>query len=120
MLANEPCSYRQAISAVFKELRPEVEVFTVEPGDLDRAFRRHAPHLVICSRRTKLVSRDAPAWIELYPEGASHAVVSLAGDRTTYPGMDLDTLLSILDGIERRGLRDAYLPYGGVRKRDGD
>lgn len=99
MLANEPRAYREVISAVFESLRPDVEVFTVEPEGLDREFQRRVPQLVIFSRLTALVSRDAYAWIELYPEGASHAVVSLAGDRTTYKDMDLDILLSTIDSI---------------------
>ena len=99
ILANEPRAYREVISAVLKELRPDMEVFTIEPKDLDREFVRLVPHLVVCNRLTGLVGRGAPGWIELYPDGASHAVVSLAGDRTTYTYMDLETLISILDGI---------------------
>lgn len=99
MLANEPRAYREVISAVFKALRPDVEVFTVEPEDLDREFQRRVPQLVIFSRLTGLVSRDAYAWIGLYPGGAAHAVVSVAGARTTHEDMDLETLLSILDDV---------------------
>ncbi len=88
MLANEPRYYREVISAVFKALRPNAEVFTIEPEDLDQAFLRHTPHLVICSHLTELVSRDAPAWIEVFPKGVSRAVVSFMGDRTTHPGME--------------------------------
>ena len=115
MLANEPRAYREVISAAFKTLRPDMEVFTVEPEDLDREFLCLAPQIVICTKLTGLVNREALAWIELYPEGASRAVVSLAGDRTTYPDMDLDTLLSILDGAEARRPRDTYLPRQAQR-----
>jgi hypothetical protein len=53
---------------------------------------------VVCSRMTKLIEHDAPVWVELYPDGASCAVVgSLDGSRTILPGLDFDTLLSILD-----------------------
>jgi hypothetical protein len=39
-------------------------------------------------------------WIELYPDGASQAVVgTLDGSRTLLRAMDFDTLLAILDGI---------------------
>ena len=100
LLANEPTIYREVISAALKELRPSVEIFTAEPEDLEREFLRLLPQLVICSQLTKRVELDEPVWVELYPDGASHAVLSsLDGRRTTLTGMDFDTLLSILDSI---------------------
>ena len=99
-MANEPTIYREVISAALKELRPSVEIFTAEPEDLEREFLRLLPQLVICSQLTKRVELDEPVWVELYPDGASHAVLSsLDGCRTTLTGMDFDTLLSILDSI---------------------
>jgi hypothetical protein len=99
LIASEPAIYREVISVALKELRPDIETFTSEPDDLEE-FLRILPQLVVCSRPTKLVEREAPAWIELYPSGASHAVVKgLDGSRRTLPGMDFDTLLSILAGI---------------------
>jgi hypothetical protein len=39
-------------------------------------------------------------WVELYPAGAPYAVVgSSDGTRRTLPGIDFDTLLSILDNV---------------------
>jgi hypothetical protein len=100
LIANEPAIYWEVICAALKELRPDIEIFTSEPDDLEGEFLRILPQLVVCSRPTKLVEREAPACVELYPGGASHAVVkSLDGSRRTLPTMDSDTLLSILDGI---------------------
>ena len=46
------------------------------------------------------VQVDEPVWVELYLDGASHAVVrSIDGSCTTHPSMTFDTLLSILDAI---------------------
>jgi hypothetical protein len=101
LVANEPFVYREVISAAFKELRPHVEVISAEPRDLDREFSRLVPHLVVCSRVTALVERGATAWVELYPQHASRAVVSLGGEEATSDAMDFDTLLSILDRAER-------------------
>jgi hypothetical protein len=101
LVANEPFVYREVISATFQELRPHVEVICVEPQDLDREFSRLVPHLVVCSGVTALVERAAIAWVELYPEHASRAVVSLGGEETTSDAIDFDTLLSILDRVER-------------------
>jgi hypothetical protein len=98
LIANAPAMYREVISATLRELRPGIEVFTAEPEDLESEFLRLLPELVVCSRLTKRVELEAPMWIELYPDGASHAVVgSLDGSRTILPGLDFDTLLSILD-----------------------
>jgi len=100
LIANEPVMYREVISATLQELRPNVEVFTAEPEDLEKECLRLLPQLVICSRPTKRVQADVSVWVELYPEGASHAVVrSLDGSRRTLSSMDFQTLLSILDGI---------------------
>jgi hypothetical protein len=100
LIANEPALYREVISAALKELRPDIEIFTSEPDDLEGEFLRLLPQLVVCSRPTKLVEREAPAWIELYPGGSSHAVVkNIDGSCRTIPEMDFDTLLSILDSI---------------------
>jgi hypothetical protein len=100
LIANGPAMYREVISAALRELRPGVEVFTAEPEDLEGEFLRLLPHLVACSRLTKRVKLGAPVWVELYPDGAPYAVVgSPEGSRMTLPGIDFDTLLSILDGV---------------------
>jgi hypothetical protein len=101
MVAHPLLSYRQVISSALKELRPHLEVFSTDPKDLDAEFRRLSPELVVCSRVTEVVEREAFAWIELYPEHGSESVVSLDGEKVTYPEMDLDALLSVLDEVER-------------------
>lgn len=101
MVTHAMLSYREVISAALEILRPHVETFTVEPENLDREFMSLSPQLVVCSRVTDIVERRALGWIELYPEQASESVVSLCGERTTYPAMDLDTLLSVLDETRR-------------------
>jgi hypothetical protein len=100
LIANEPSIYREVISSALEELRPGVEVFTAEPDDLEEEFLRLAPDLVVCSRTTKRVELDAPAWVELYPDGAPYAIVrNLDGSRRTLSRIGFDNLLSILDSI---------------------
>jgi hypothetical protein len=100
LIANTPGMYREVISATLRELRPGIEAFTADLEDLEREFSRLLPQLVVCSNLTRRVELEAPVWIELYPDGASHAVVgSPDGSRTLLPGMNFDTLLAILDGI---------------------
>lgn len=53
------------------------------------------------SRRTDQPC-DVLAWIELYPDPASsQSVVSLKGEKVTYPELDLEALLSVVDEAER-------------------
>jgi hypothetical protein len=100
LIANEPAIYREVISTTLKELRPAIEIFTAESADLEAEFLRLLPQIVVCNRTTRRVELDAPVWVELYPDGASHAVVrGPNGSRTTLSSMDFDALLSILDGI---------------------
>jgi hypothetical protein len=88
--------YREVISSTLREMRPDVEVFTAEPEDLEGEFLRLVPRLVVFSRATELVEREAPAWVALYPEGASYAIVkSPDGSRRTLPRMDFDALDAI-------------------------
>ena len=103
VLANEPVVYREVISATVEIFRPRFEVFTAEPEDLDREFLCLGPRLVVvCSQLTELVEREALAWIQLYPNHASHTIVAL-GDEPPMKlaHMDLDTLLAVLDTAER-------------------
>jgi predicted glycosyltransferase len=50
LIANGPAMYREVISAALRELRPDIEIFTAEPEDLETEFLRLLPRLVICSR----------------------------------------------------------------------
>lgn len=102
LLANEPRTYREAISEALQEFRPHVEVSASEPGDLDSEVVRRDPHLVVHSR--DLVADEAPsyppAWVMLYPDGEDRADVRILEERTTVPNVRFSDLLSILDRME--------------------
>ncbi len=100
LVANEPVAYREVISGTFKVMRSHLEVRTAEPANLDEEFLRYAPSVVVCSRVTTLIEQEAAAWIELYPEHASKAIVYLAGEKMTFKTMPFEVLLSILDEAE--------------------
>lgn len=99
LVANEPRSYRETISTVMTQLRPHFEIFTAEPMDLDRQIPLLLPDLVVCSHLTRTVESEVPAWVELYPDGASQTIVSVDGERSVHRAMDFDTLLSVLDHV---------------------
>ncbi len=107
LVASELQSYRQALAAAFRELRPGVEVFEVEEDDLDREVERLGPDLVVCSRLTSRIEDRAPSWVELYPNHEAHSVVSVLGERSTVQEIQLSDLLSIIDRTERSMLNGA-------------
>jgi hypothetical protein len=107
LVALELQSYRQALAAAFRELRPDIEVFEAEKKDLDREVERLGPDLVVCSRLTARVEDHAPSWVELYPNHGARSVVSVLGERSTLEEMQLSDLLSIIDRAERSPLNGA-------------
>src|SRR3712207_5533595 len=107
LVALELQSYRQALAAAFRELRPDVEVFEAEKEDLDREVERLGPDLVVCSRLTTRVEDHAPSWVELYPNHGPRSVVSVLGERSTVEEIQLSDLLSIIDRTERSPLKRA-------------
>ena len=107
LVASELQSYRQALAAAFRGLRPGVEVFEVEEEDLDREVERLGPDLVVCSRLTPRIEDRAPSWVVLYPSHRAHSVVSVLGERSTLEEIQLSDLLSIIDRMERSPLNGA-------------
>ncbi len=97
LLANEPRSYRESIAAVFRQLRPDVNVEVAEPEALESSVSRFTPDVAICSRVTGGVRDLVPVWVELYPGHSTRSVASERGERTEYAEIQLGDLLSIVD-----------------------
>ena len=100
LMANEPRAYREGIAAVIGQLRPEVEVQTVEPSALDTSIGRFSPDMVICSKATDTLKGGVRVWVELYPENAAVSVANIGGRRLEYAEIQLPDLLSIVDKAE--------------------
>ena len=101
LVANEPRAYRTALAPALQGLRPGAEVTSLEPEAIDREIERLAPDLVICSRATEAVRNMALSWIELHPDGAPQSVISVRGQRSKVPGLDLAGILATIDETER-------------------
>jgi hypothetical protein len=101
LVACELKSYREAIAAAFRLLRPNVEVFEAEEEDLDREVGRLDPDLVVCSMLTERVEDRVPNWVELYPGCGVRSVVGVGEERSTIEEIQLSDLLSIVDRTER-------------------
>lgn len=99
-MANEPRAYREGIAAVIGQLRPEVEVWTVEPAALEGSILRFSPDMVVCSKATDALKGKVRVWVELYPDHAAHSVASIGGTTTEYAEIQLPDLLSIVDRAE--------------------
>lgn len=99
-MANEPRAYREGIAAVIGQLRPEVEVRTVEPAALEGSISRFSPDMVVCSKATDALKGRVRVWVELYPEHAAHSVASIGGRTAEYAEIQLPDLLSIVDRAE--------------------
>ena len=100
LMANEPRAYREGIAAVISQLRPAVEVETVEPEALDDSIKRYAPDMVICSKATETLKGRVRVWVELYPENGAISVANIGGRRMEYTEIQLPDLLSIVDKAE--------------------
>jgi len=101
LLANEPRAYRESIAHVFRQLRPNVEVMTAEPEELEDCVLRLAPEMVVFSEATGLVRERVPVWVELYPEYGQRSVVGVGEERSTVEEIQLSDLLSVVDRAER-------------------
>jgi hypothetical protein len=101
VLANEPRAYRESIAQVFRQLRPNVEVMTAEPDELEDHVLRHAPEMVIFSEATGVVRERVPLWVELYPGYGPESVVGVGEERSTIEEIQLSDLLSVVDRAER-------------------
>lgn len=97
LMANEPRSFREVFTSVLRTLRPNIEVIEVDPEDLDPEVERLRPDLVVCSRISSAVEREAPSWILLYPENEPVGMIYTAGDLSTMNDLDLDRLIAIVD-----------------------
>jgi hypothetical protein len=101
LLANEPRAYRETIAQVFRQLRPNVEVITAEPGELEDRVLRLAPDVVIFSEPAGVVRERVPFWVELYPGYGHDSVVGTGEERSTIEEIQLSDLLSVVDRAER-------------------
>lgn len=100
-MANEPRAYRESIAEVLRELKPEVEVVTADPAELDASISRLRPDMVVCSKVTE-AARGTPVWVELYPGHGPASTVGVSGEAdSTVEDMQLSDLLSVVELAER-------------------
>lgn len=97
IVANEPLSYREVISGVLGELRPDAEIVTVSPEALDATVLLLRPRAVICNRVSPVIEEHVLVWAELYPDGGTVSEVSILRERSSVSDMRLEDLFAMLD-----------------------
>jgi hypothetical protein len=102
LLANSPRSYREAMGAALRVLRPALDVVVAPPDWLDEQLEHTSFDIVVCNHVTPLVEEEATIWIDLYPNGERLAIIGEDGRISAVPELDLADLLSIID---RAGVR---------------
>jgi hypothetical protein len=100
LVDNEPCAYREVLVDVLRQLRPHIEVGTVEPDGLETEIGRFSPHLIVCSRTFAAARAGLLTWVTLYPDGENRAEVFTTGQLVTIANVGFGDLLAILDETE--------------------
>ncbi len=108
VVANELRSYRDVLVAALSCLRPDAQVASVEPDELDTEIARLMPHLVLCSKLTTAVE-GVPGWVVLYPGHETRAEICIGGERQTVGDVQFDSLLGVVDSIKRHA-RLGFVP----------
>jgi len=99
LVANEPQTYREALTLAMRLERPALDVRAVDPVDLDREVARCHPALVVCSALSSTIEQQSGTWVLLYPEGARLAVVSGDNDPTVTSDLDLPSILALVERV---------------------
>jgi len=100
LIANEPRSYREAVTEALRHLRPgsEINAITPDPETLDCEILLHPPDMVVCTHATDVV-RTVGAWIELSPDGQQFASLCIDGRIVEIAGLELYTLALMIDQV---------------------
>ena len=102
ILANELRYEREVLAAALRELRPGVDVVELTPDRLNGALAALRPRLVVCTAALATVQAGVPAWVLLYPDDATHAVVCLDGAERVVPAFGLADLVDAVDAAAGR------------------
>jgi hypothetical protein len=102
LVANEPRTYREALTLAVRAERPMLDVRTVDPSELDHEVACCRPALVVCSELSPTVEQRTAIWVLLYPEGARLTVVGDGDESPAVTGdLDLAGILALVDRAVR-------------------
>jgi hypothetical protein len=95
---DEYRTYREAIAAAIRTLRPHTEVVNAALAELE--MMAPCADIVICSRSVVQHTEGTLAWIELPNEPERPAKISLQGRCSEVTNLTLDGLLAVVDTVE--------------------
>jgi hypothetical protein len=97
IVATEPRSYREILSAVLQVLRPMVTIALIGPEQLEHEVVRMKPQIVLCSHATPAIEAHSLAWIIFYPNGQRIVEIRSGQLHVTSGDLDLNGLLAFID-----------------------
>ena len=97
---DEYRAYREVIAAGIRILRPQVEVATATPAEVEGEVGRFDPQVVVCGASAPSDPGDVPAWVELPVEPQRPARIRVGARQRASVNLDLEGLLAIVDEAE--------------------
>lgn len=83
------------------EVRPHLELLTIEPAGLHRELEHFEPHLVLLNGSPSRIPTGVPAWVRVTTADQLEATVCVGGRYSHIERMKVDDLLEIIDESER-------------------
>ena len=90
-------AYRETMATCLQIRRPDVEVDTVESGNLEEKLEEFAPQVVICSGHKAIHSDDEFAWIALSLDLNMPAKIKAGGRSWKKDNPTLEYILALID-----------------------
>jgi hypothetical protein len=91
--------YREMIAAVFRALRPGIEVKSITLEALERELARLDPEVVICNGHKEVESSTRLAWIEFSVDPFMPTKISVGGRHFERTNPTVEELLEIIDEV---------------------
>ncbi len=96
-----PRMYRDTLERVLKQERPNLEVRSADPEDLDRKMSRFEPHLLVCGELSPKVEEVVLSWVHVLYEDSLTANVRVGERGSTLHDASFEDLLGVIDETER-------------------
>jgi hypothetical protein len=105
IVANEPRSFRDALTGVLRHARPQDSVVPVDPLEVDEALKRRRGALVVCSDVSPAVEQHAGAWVRLGENGE----VEISRPDVEAAAVQPNGLAAVLEAVNAAGTGLAHL-----------
>ena len=109
LIALAPTMYRETLSNVLRNHRPNDEVRLADPQALDQEASSFRPHLIVCNDNASQVREvNIPSWVVIRYQDSLSASVFLDGqDTQLIQDIQIQELLGVVEETHRLVLRDS-------------